>query len=78
MILLVLNAVMAFGIIGFFYALYGTKPYQKAILSSWVILILAVVAIKELKVKPLGIKVLLNLELYVAMVGYPYFYFIIW
>ena len=77
-ILLVLNAVMAFGIIGFYYGLYGAKPYQKAILISWVILILAAVVIKELKVKSIGKRVLLNLALYIAMVGNPYFYLFIW
>jgi len=77
-ILLALIAVMAFGIIGFYYGLYDVEPYQKAILISWVILILSAVVIKESKVKSLGKRVLLNLALYIAMVGNPYFYFFIW
>jgi hypothetical protein len=77
-ILLALNTVMAFGIIGFYYGLYDAKPYQKAILIAWVIIILSIVVIKEFKVKSLGKRVLLNFALYMAMVGNPYFYFFIW
>lgn len=77
-LMLVLNAVMAFGIIEFYYGLYDVKSYQKAILIAWIILILSVVVIKEFKVKSLGKRLLLNIALYMAMVGNPYFYFFIW
>jgi hypothetical protein len=76
--LLIILAIMGLGLIGFYYGLYDVKPYEQAILIAWVVFILLLAAFKEIKVKPLGKRVSLNIALYIGLFAGNIYLFFVW